>query len=63
MTNIDNQSGQEALATIDRHPTVTRTPRNTLMTNNNGLFGKDGFTFFDFLDIEYNLKIKNETVY
>ena len=51
MTNIDNQSGQEALATSDRYPTVTKTPRNKLMTNDNGLFGKDGFTFFDFLDI------------
>ena len=51
MTNIDNQSGQEALATSDRYPTVTKTPRNKLMTHDNGLFGKDGFTFFDFLDI------------
>ncbi|MCS5600183.1 MAG: hypothetical protein NZ707_10600, partial [Rhodospirillales bacterium] len=51
MTNIDNQSGQEALATSNRYPTVTKTPRNKLITNNNGLFGKDGFTFFDFLDI------------
>lgn len=51
MTNIDSLSGQEALATGDRHPTVTKTPRNKLMTNDNGLFGKDGFTFFDFLDI------------
>ena len=51
MTNIDNQSGQEVLATSDRHPTVTKTSRNKLMTNDNGLFGKDGFTFFDFLDI------------
>ncbi len=51
MTNINNQSGQEALATSDRYPTVTKTPINKLMTNDNGLFGKDGFTFFDFLDI------------
>ena len=51
MTIIDNLSGQEAPAAIDRHPTVTRIPRNKLMTNDNGLFGKDGFTFFDFLDI------------
>ena len=51
MTNIDNQSGQEALATSDPYPTVTKTPRNKLMTHDNGLFGKDGFTFFDFLDI------------
>ena len=51
MTIIDNQSGQEALATNDRHPTVKKIPRNKLMTNDNGLFGKDGFTFFDFLDI------------
>ena len=51
MTNINNQSGQEALATSDRYPTVTKTPGNKLMTNDNGLFGKDGFTFFDFLDI------------
>ena len=51
MTNIDNQSGQGALVTNDRHPTVTNTPRNKIMTNDSGLFGKDGFTFFDFLDI------------
>ena len=51
MTNIDNQSGQGALATSDPYPTVTKTPRNKLMTHDNGLFGKDGFTFFDFLDI------------
>ena len=51
MTNIDNLSGQEALATSDGHPIVTTTPRNKLMTNDSGLFGKDGFTFFDFLDI------------
>jgi len=51
MTNIDNQSGQEALATSDRYPTVTKTPRNKLMTNDKELFGKDGFTFYDFLDI------------
>lgn len=51
MTNIDNQSGQEALATSDRYPTVTKTPRNKLVANDSGLFGKDGFTFFDFLDI------------
>ena len=51
MTNIDNQSGQGALATSDPYPTVTKTPRNKLMNHDNGLFGKDGFTFFDFLDI------------
>jgi len=51
MTNIDNQSGQGALATSDPYPIVTKTPRNKLMTNDSGLFGKDGFTFFDFLDI------------
>jgi len=51
MTNIDNQSGQAALATSDRYPTVTKPPRNKLMPNDSGLFGKDGFTFFDFLDI------------
>ena len=51
MTNIDNQSGQESLATSNRHPIVTRTPRNKLMNNDSGMFGKDGFTFFDFLDI------------
>mgnify|MGYP001253360852 CR=1 FL=1 len=51
MTNINNQSGQEVLATSDRYPTVTKTPRNKLITSDNGLFGKDGFTFFDFLDI------------
>ena len=51
MTNIDNLSGHEVLATSNRHPIVTKTPKNKLMTNDNGLFGKDGFTFFDFLDI------------
>jgi hypothetical protein len=51
MTNIDIQSAQEALATSDSYPTVTKTPRNKLMTHDKGLFGKDGFTFFDFLDI------------
>ena len=51
MTIIDNQSGHEALATNDRYSTVTKTPRNKLITSDNGLFGKDGFTFFDFLDI------------
>ncbi|MDC0189628.1 hypothetical protein OAJ77_00170 [Rhodospirillales bacterium] len=51
MTNIDNQSGQETLAISDRHPIATRSPRNNVLTNKNALFGNDGFTFFDFLDI------------
>ena len=51
MTNIDNQLGQGTLTTSDQAPIVTMTPRDKLMTNDNGLFGKDGFTFFDFLDI------------
>ena len=51
MTNICNQSGQEVLATTDQHPRVTKMPKKKLMAHDNRLFGKDGFTFFDFLDI------------
>ena len=51
MTTFDNQSGQEALAASNRNLTVTRTPGNKIITNDSGFFGKDGFTFFDFLDI------------
>ena len=51
MTNFENQSGLETLVTNDQHPTVTRVPKNMSVTNDSGLFGKDGFTFFDFIDI------------